>query len=101
VALVFNFVVSKPVFGSVTAKQAFSLPFISGGRNLCLCSSLPNISTGFKPKIFICKAEAPLIPAPDSATACIISEASVIPKPAPPYFSGIAIPSQPSSANLL
>ncbi len=43
-------------------------------------------------------AEAPDIAAPDSATACIMIAASVMPRPAPPYASGIAIPSQPASA---
>ena len=43
-------------------------------------------------------AEAPDIAAPDSATACIISAASVMPRPAPPNSAGMAMPSQPASA---
>ncbi len=43
-------------------------------------------------------AEAPDIAAPDSATACIISAASVMPSPAPPYCAGMAMPSHPASA---
>jgi hypothetical protein len=48
--------------------------------------------------MFMCTAEAPENPAPDSAIACIITAASVMPRPAPPYGSGIAMPSQPSRA---
>ena len=43
-------------------------------------------------------ADAPLMQAPDSATACIMMAASVMPRPAPPYSSGIAMPSQLPSA---
>ena len=49
--------------------------------------------------MFMCTAEAPEKPAPDSATACIISAASVMPSPAPPCSGGIAMPSQPASAS--
>ena len=76
--------VSRPALGSVTAKQAFSLPAISGGRKRCFCSSVPNITTGWRPKMFMCTAEAPDMPAPDSAMACIMTAASVMPSPAPP-----------------
>ena len=43
-------------------------------------------------------AEAPDMQAPDSATACIRRVASVMPRPAPPYSSGMAMPSQLPSA---
>ena len=89
---------SRPTSGSVTAKQAFSLPAISGGRKRRFCSSLPNTTTGCSPKIFMCTAEAPENPAPDCATACMTIAASVMPRPLPPYSSGIATPSQPASA---
>ena len=91
--------VLSPVFGSVTAKHARSLPAISGGSQRFFCSSLPNTTTGFRPKMFMCTAEAPEKPAPDSAIACIMIAASVMPSPAPPYASGMAMPSQPSLAN--
>jgi hypothetical protein len=68
----------------VTAKQDFSLPAISGGRKRRFCSSVPNTTTGLRPKMFMCTAEAPEKAAPDSAIACIITAASVIPRPAPP-----------------
>jgi hypothetical protein len=45
---------------------------------------VPNTTTGFRPKMFMCTAEAPENPAPDSAIACIITAASVMPRPAPP-----------------
>ena len=47
----------------------------------------------------MCTAEAPEKPAPDSAIACIITAASVMPRPEPPNSSGIAMPSQPSLAS--
>ena len=75
---------SRPTFGSVTAKQALSLPAISGGSMRFFCSSLPNTTTGLSPKMFMCSAEAPERQAPDSAMVCIISAASVTPRPEPP-----------------
>ena len=48
--------------------------------------------------MFMCSAEAPDKPAPDSAIVCIMIAASVMPRPAPPYSSGMAMPSQPASA---
>ena len=62
------------------------------------CSSLPNTTTGLSPKMFMCSAEAPDMPAPDSAMVCIRIAASVTPRPAPPYCCGMQMPSQPSSA---
>jgi hypothetical protein len=38
------------------------------------------------------------MPAPDSEIVRIMIAASVIPKPEPPYSSGIQMPSQPASA---
>ncbi len=75
---------SRPVLGSVTAKQAFSVPAISGGRKRRFCSSVPNTTTGLRPKMFMCTAEAPEKAAPDSAMVCIMMAASVMPSPAPP-----------------
>ena len=81
---------SSPASGSVTAKQALSVPATSGGSMRCFCSALPNTTTGLSPKMFMCSAEAPDIPAPDCAIVCIISAASVTPRPEPPYCSGNA-----------
>ena len=71
---------------------------MSGGRKRAFCSSVPNTTTGLSPKMFICSAEAPENAAPDSAMACIITAASAMPSPLPPYASGMAMPSQPPSA---
>ena len=49
--------------------------------------------------MFICTADAPVIPAPDSAMVCIIIAASEIPRLEPPYSTGMQIPSQPSFAS--
>jgi hypothetical protein len=62
------------------------------------CSAVPNTTTGIGPKMFICTADAPVMPAPDCAMACIITAASATPSPAPPTASGMQMPSQPSSA---
>ena len=48
------------------------------------CASLPNLTTGWSPKMFMCTAEAPDRPAPDSAMACIMIAASVMPSAEPP-----------------
>ena len=63
--------VLSPASGSVTAKHAFSSPRMSGGSQRCFCSAVPNTTTGFNPKMFICTADAPEKPAPDSLMACI------------------------------
>ena len=65
------------------------------------CSGVPNTTTGFSPNTFICTADAPDIPAPDSEIVRIMIAASVIPKPEPPYSSGMQMPSQPASASAL
>jgi hypothetical protein len=91
--------VFKPVLGSVTAKQARCLPWMSGGSMRAFCSSVPNTTTGLSPKMFMCTADAPEKPAPDSAIACIITAASEMPRPAPPNASGMAMPSHPSLAS--
>ena len=63
------------------------------------CASVPKSTTGFNPKMFRCTAEAPDMPAPDSLIACIMIAASVMPRPEPPYSSGMQMPSQPSRAS--
>ena len=71
-------------FDSPVDDEARSWPATSGGRKRRFCASLPNITTGLRPKMFMWMAEAPLMPAPDSLMTCIISAASVTPSPAPP-----------------
>jgi hypothetical protein len=94
-----SWVVLSPTLGSVTAKQALSVPLTMFGIARCCWSSVPNRIIGSSPKMLMWTAEAPLIPAPLSAIACIITAASVMPRPEPPNFSGMAIPSQPASAS--
>ncbi len=38
----------------------------------CFCASVPKTTTGFRPKMFMCTAERPDMPAPDPAMACIM-----------------------------
>ena len=63
------------------------------------CSLVPNTTTGLSPNTFMCTAEAPDMPAPDSAIVRIMIAASVMPSPEPPYSSGMQMPSQPASAS--
>jgi len=46
-------------------------------------------------------AEAPDMPAPDSAIVRIMIAASMMPSPEPPCSSGMQMPSQPASASAL
>ncbi len=48
--------------------------------------------------MLMCIALAALIAPADRATVCISTAASLTPSPAPPYASGMAIPSQPPAA---
>jgi hypothetical protein len=43
-------------------------------------------------------AEQPFMAAPEAATSSRMSEASLMPRPPPPYSSGMAMPTQPPSA---
>ena len=92
---------SSPVLGSVTAKHIFSAPVMIGGIIRCCCSSVPKSMTGSSPKTGPWIVEAAESPPPDSATACIMIAASVMPRPAPPTASGMAMPSHPASAMAL
>ena len=46
----------------------------------------------------MCTVEAAAMPPPWLATSFIMMAASVTPSPAPPYSSGMVIPSHPASA---
>jgi hypothetical protein len=94
-------VVSSPAFGSVTPKQTCSEPSTMRGSVSCLSSSEPCLITGCIPKIERCIELAPFMPAPDAATSSSSSDASRMPRPAPPNSSGVVIPIQPASANAL
>ncbi|MGY4285683.1 hypothetical protein ACVWXO_004903 [Bradyrhizobium sp. LM2.7] len=74
----------RPVLGSVTAKQAFSRPSTIGGSMRLRCSSVPNTTTGLSPNTLMCTADAPDMPAPDSAIVRIMIAASMMPRPEPP-----------------
>jgi hypothetical protein len=52
------------------------------------------------PKIDRCIELAAFIPPPDADTSSSSSEASVMPKPWPPYSSGVVMPSQPADAKV-
>ena len=45
---------SSPVFGSVTPKHDFSRPWMSGVSIRFFCSGVPNLTTGSRPKMFMC-----------------------------------------------
>ena len=100
-ARVFSCVVLSPVLGSVTAKQERSRPSTIPGSMRWHCSLLPNTTTGLSPNTFMCTAEAPDMPAPDSEIVRIMIAASVMPSPDPPYSSGMQMPSQPASASAM
>ena len=53
------------------------------------CSSVPKTTTGFSPKMFMCNADAPDMPAPLSLTARISTAASARPRPEPPCSGGM------------
>jgi hypothetical protein len=90
--------VSSPALGSVTAKHIRSSPRRMGGIIRCCCSPVPNSTTGWRLKTGPWMLDEAAIPPPDSATACIMIAASVMPRPAPPTASGIASPSHPAWA---
>ena len=92
-------VVSRPASGSVTPKQTCRSPLTMRGSVRRFSSSEPCTMTGCIPKIDRCMELAPFMPAPEADTSPRRSDASRIPKPCPPYSSGVAMPSQPASAN--
>ena len=60
------------------------MPSTIGGSIRRHCSSVPNTTTGLSPNTFMCTAEAPDMPAPDSAIVRIMIAASTMPRPEPP-----------------
>ena len=93
--------VSVPASGSVTPNATCSSPAAARGRNVSRKRSLPNFTTGLSPNTVRCTAEHPFIAAPLAAISWSITAASVMPRPPPPYSSGIARPTQPPLARLL
>ena len=91
-------VVSVPASGSVTPNATCRSPVATSGRYFWRISSLPCLTTAFMPKIDRCTPLQPFIAAPDAAISSRMIDASVMPRPAPPYASGMATPIQPPSA---
>jgi hypothetical protein len=77
-------VVSSPTSGSVTPKATLVSPFTTPGRWRRFCSSVPNTTRGFTPKMFMWIAEAACMQPPDAAASCSTRAASAMPIPAPP-----------------
>ena len=94
-------VVSVPASGSVTPNETWSSPAATRGRYVDFIHSLPCLTTGFIPNTDRWIAEQPFRQAPEAAISSSRIEASVIPAPPPPYSSGMAMPTQPASANAL
>ncbi len=90
--------VLRPASGSVTAKQPFDLALDDVGQDALLLLLGAEHHDRVGPEDVEVDRRGALQAAPDSATVCIISAASVMPSPAPPYSSGMAMPSQPASA---
>jgi hypothetical protein len=93
--------VSTPQSGSVTPKHIISLPCASSGRYLRFISGDPWWITGLGGKTKYWYAEQALKLPGEAPISLRIVPASVIPRPMPPYSSGISRPSQPPSANAL
>ena len=68
------------------------------GSHAFFCASVPCLTMECSPKMLICTVEQAAKAPAECATSCIMIAASVTPRPAPPYSSGIAMPSQPPSA---
>ena len=68
------------------------------GTQRAFCSGVPFTTIGCGPNRLMCTVEAAAIPPPWLATSCIMIAASVTPRPAPPYSSGMVMPSHPASA---
>ena len=94
-------VVSVPASGSVTANEVCSSPVTTRGRYLRFISSEPWWMIGSNPKMPMCTALHPPMPAPDAAISRSTIAASVTPRPPPPYSSGTVRPIQPPSAMAL
>ena len=93
-ALVLSLVVSLPVVGSVTPIDWMRIsPLAIFGRYFCFCASLPERTMAFI--TYIWPWQAPLLP-PLRLISSMITEASAIDRPAPPYSSGISAAIQPA-----
>jgi len=94
-------VVSVPASGSVTAKEMCRSPVGTRGRKRCFNCSEPCRMIGSKPKMPMCTALQAFIPPPEAEISYSTIDASVTPRPPPPYSSGMVMPSQPALATAL
>ena len=92
--MVLSLVVSVPVVGSVTPIDCRrSSPEAIFGRYSRFCASEPCRSS--VPMLYIWPWQAPELP-PARLISSMMMEASVRPRPEPPYSSGISAASQPA-----
>ncbi|MNL41686.1 hypothetical protein D3C87_1641080 [compost metagenome] len=93
-ALVLILVVSVPVVGSVTAIDWMrNSPAAIFGRYFSFCAVLPLRNSVLM--LYIWPLTAPELP-PERLISSMITDASVSPRPEPPYSSGIIADSQPA-----
>ncbi len=88
---------SDPAVGSVTPNAwSRSFPVAISGRYRRFCSSEP--CRRIVPMTYICAWHAPELQ-PDALISSRMTLAAVIPRPAPPYSSGMSAASHPASVN--
>src|SRR5512140_2803722 len=84
--------------GAVKAMQQLNSPRIRPGRRSRFCCSVPNRDRVIPPKIGLIMKSCPRVdPPPLADRASMTMVMSSIPRPAPPYSSGRAIPQNPAS----
>src|SRR5258706_10019029 len=90
-------VVSEPASGSVMPKAwRRRSPFARRGRMRSFCAALPCRSS--VPIVYICACADAAFP-PDVLISSRMTEASAIPRPAPPYSAGMSAASHPASVS--
>jgi len=93
-ALVLSLVVSEPVVGSVTPMDWMrSSPLAMRGRNFSFCACEPPRTMAFI--TYICPWQAPELP-PERLISSMMTEASAMDRPEPPYSCGINAAIQPA-----
>ena len=91
--------VSVPASGSVTPNATWRSPAAARGRNVVLQPVVAELHDRVEPEHREVHARSSRSsPRRSRAISCSITAASVIPRPPPPYSSGMAMPSQPPSA---
>ena len=93
-AMVLSRVVSLPVVGSVTAMDCMrSSPDAMRGRYFSFCAALPLRTMAFI--TYIWPWQAPELP-PERLISSMMTEASAMDRPEPPYSCGISAAIQPA-----